>query len=258
MSSLRPIIDSHIHLDKYENEEVDAIIQEVEKLITVSFDLTSCKQNLVLAEKFPQHVMPAFGLHPEQSLPNEQSLSDLLEWMETHQHQAVAVGEVGLPYYLRREQNNKNFPLSLYIDLLEQFILIAKRWNKPLILHAIYEDARLVCDLLEKHSMQKAHFHWFKGDEVTIERMIKNGYYISVTPDICYEVDIQQLTTLYPLEQLMVETDGPWPFESLFRGKRTSPNMIHHSVKKIARLKDTPISDVYQRLYENTKRFYEI
>ena len=90
----------------------------------------------------------------------------------------IAVGEVGLPYYLHKENP---FPIEGYIQILETFITFAKSVQKPIILHAVYEDASLVCDLLEKHSMKKAHFHWFKGDH----RRYKNGsewlFYLSDT-----------------------------------------------------------------------------
>lgn len=113
---------------------------------------------------------------------------------------------MGLPYYSRQEQE---LSLEPYLELLEMFIVRAKKWGKPIVLHAVFEDAKLVCDLLEKHSIRKVHFYWFKGDEKTIERMIRNDYYISVTPDVLYEKEIEELVKKYPLEQMMVETDGP-------------------------------------------------
>lgn len=72
------------------------------------------------------------------------------------------------------------------IDILDLFIQKAVELDKPVALHAIYDDAPVVCDLLEKHSAAKAHFHWFKGDRKTAERMVGNGYFVSVTPDVLY------------------------------------------------------------------------
>lgn len=122
----------------------------------------------------------------------------------------------------------------------------------------MYDDAPLVCHLLEKHSVKKAHFHWFKGDSKTITRMIHNGYFISVTPDILYEQEIQQLVELYPLEAIMVETDGPWPFEGPFQDKRTHPSMIHQSIQAIADIKKRSVNHIYQQIYKNTMEFYQL
>ena len=251
------MIDAHIHLDHYQDEEIKRIVLDsahIEALISVSFHLESSKRNLLLSQKY-QKVKPAFGYHPEQSLPSENELNGLLNWMDDHCDEMIAVGEVGLPYYLRQEQG---ISIAPYLEVLEVFIRKAKIWDKPIVLHAVYDDAPLVCDLLEKYSVSKAHFHWFKGDQKTIDRMIRNGYHISITPDVVYEQEIQQLVSIYPLELMMVETDGPWPFEGPFAGKMTHPNMMEESIRKIALLKKLSDAEVSDILHQNTKWFYQL
>src|SRR5699024_11588117 len=83
-------------------------------------------------------------------------------------------------------------------------------------------------------------------------------YYISITPDVLYEEEIQYLVKTYPLSQMMVETDGPWPFKGPFTNTMTHPKMLHESIRKIAAIKQMEISGVYGRLYNNTKRFYDL
>ncbi|MCM3727769.1 TatD family hydrolase [Neobacillus cucumis] len=254
------MIDAHIHLDQYEDQEVELILEgldSIEALLSVSFDLESCKQNLELSRKYPK-VKPAFGFHPEQSLPTEKDFSILIEWMNQHRTEMMAVGEVGLPYYLRLDQKLSRLQYGQYIELLEMFMKFAKKWDKPIVLHAVYDDGPIVCDLLEKHSVTKAHFHWFKGDEMTVTRMIQNRYYISVTPEIVYKEKIQTLVQSCPLEQMMIETDGPWPFEGPFSGKMTHPAMMRESIFKIAEKKNLSETEVSERLVENTKKFYGI
>lgn len=251
------IIDSHIHLDTYNETEQELILADssYSYCISVSMHLQSSIQNLQLTRQHSR-IKAAFGFHPERELPSEQEVQELLAWMEEHQNEMIAVGEVGLPYYLHQEQ--PTIDRDAYITLLERFIMFAKEKNKPIILHAVYADAPIVCDLLEKHGVRQVHFHWFKGDAKTVQRMIANGYHISITPDVCYEEEIQELVKSYPLEMMMVETDGPWPFEERFEGQMTSPTMIHESVKKIAELKQMDIQHVYDALYQNTKKFYHL
>ncbi|PLS01832.1 TatD family hydrolase [Neobacillus cucumis] len=254
------MIDAHIHLDQYKNNEIELIVKgsvSIEAVLSVSNNLESCKRNLELSKKY-LHVKPAFGFHPEQSLPTENEFYMLLEWMVEHRDEMSAVGEVGLPYYLRKEQKVSNLQFGQYMELLEEFIVSANKWEKPIVLHAVYEDAPVVCNLLEKHSVSKAHFHWFKGDEKTIKRMIQNGYHISVTPEIVYKEKIQKLVQTYPLEQMMIETDGPWPFEGPFSGKLTTPDMMKHSISMIAKIKNLSETEVSERVFENTKNFYLI
>lgn len=255
------LIDSHIHLDKYPISEQEIIINDIknqssiDSLIAVSMDANSCVQNLKLAQSH-SFIHPAFGFHPEQPLLTDAEFKELFSFMTTNQEKMIAVGEVGLPYYLRDQ--NKSLNYEPYIELLEHFIVFAKEYDKPIILHAVYEDAEIACRLLEKHSIHKAHFHWFKGSESVTERMISNGYYISVTPDCVYEKEIQTLIRRYPIEQIFVETDGPWPFTGPFKNKMTHPNMMHESIKTIARLKEMEVDVVYKIIFENTSEFYQL
>lgn len=248
------LIDAHIHLDQYQDNEIPSLLEEAEHVIAVSSNLASCEKTWMISKTY-KNVKAAFGFHPEQVLPSKMKMDALFDWIRQHGHEMIAIGEVGLPYYLKQE---KFIDYRPYTALLERFILLAKELDKPIILHAVYEDAAVVCDLLEKHQVMKAHFHWFKGDEKVIERMIQNGYFISVTPDCTYEEEIQQLVRKYPIELIMVETDGPWPFEASFKNKRTSPWMMNHSIAAIASIKGISTQEAAKIITQNTKSFYNL
>jgi len=248
------LIDAHIHLDQYREDEVPKILEEAQLVIAVSTDLQSCKKTLTLSQLFP-NVKAAYGFHPEQSLPSDHDKQALFNWIRLHAEEMVAIGEVGLPYYRKQAQLLDERP---YIELLDQFIQLAKELHKPIVLHAVYEDALVACDLLERHGVTRAHFHWFKGSEEAIERMIHNGYYISITPDCVYEAEIQALIKSYPLELMMVETDGPWPFEGPFEKVRTSPFMMAKTIDVIASLKGITVQEAAKIVTRNTEIFYDL
>ena len=250
-------IDSHVHLDQYDGKSISEIVEEVhlDRLVTVSIHLDSCKINKSLSEKYTK-VYPAYGYHPEQSLPTNHEKELLFNWIRVNASSMVAVGEVGLPYYLRKQGKVSEEDYLKYIVLLEEFCILTRELYKPIVLHAVYEDATIACDMLENHRVKKAHFHWFKGDEQVITRLMNNGYFISITPDVLYEKEIQHLVETYPLELLFVETDGPWQFEGPFESKTTAPWMMNEAVKKIAEIKNVSVEKMYARIYENTKSFY--
>ncbi|QDQ02877.1 TatD family deoxyribonuclease [Lysinibacillus fusiformis] len=248
------LIDAHIHLDQYEEHEIPLLLEEAKHVIAVSTDLESCHKTFTLSRIYSK-VKAAYGFHPEQTLPSSEEEEVIFRWIRLHADKMVAVGEVGLPYYLKQE---KDVDYTPYISLLERFIVLAKELKKPIVLHAVYEDASITCDLLEKHGITNAHFHWFKGNEKVIQRMIHNGYFISITPDCTYETEIQQLIKLYPIELMMVETDGPWPFEGPFTNKRTTPQMMHRTIEIIASLKGLPIQEAANIITQNTEAFYSL
>ncbi|WP_223068028.1 TatD family hydrolase [Paenibacillus caui] len=259
------MIDAHIHLERYAAEEQAGIMagleqDGIEALIAVSMDLASCKRTADLAAEYPRVVMPAYGLHPEQPIPSEQEMDRLLDWIRLRAGELVAVGEIGLPYYLRSEKEAAGEPFELepYVKVLGRFLDLAAELDKPVILHAVYEDADIACDLLERHGVTRAHFHWFKGAEHTVRRMAERGYYISFTPDIVYEEEIRELAALYPPELVMAETDGPWPFEGPFAGRTTDPRMIADVAAAWGKLHGLSFADAAAKLTANTRRFYGI
>ena len=86
--------------------------------------------------------------------------------------------------------------------------------------------------------------------------MLANGYFVSVTPEIAME-EPENVTLVrnYSINQIMVETDGPWPFEGPFSGKRTHPLMMKESLKKIAEIKGMNVQDINLQIRNNTKDF---
>jgi TatD DNase family protein len=88
--------------------------------------------------------------------------------------------------------------------------------------------------------------------------MIENGYYVSVTPDVVYEEEIQCLVKRYPINKLMIETDGPWPFEGPFLGQKTHPNMMVHSIGRISQIKNFTQEEAAKIILEITQSFYQI
>ncbi|WP_342564610.1 TatD family hydrolase [Paenibacillus sp. FSL R7-0345] len=259
------MIDAHIHLEQYEPDVLEDMLAElrgqgVESLVAVSMNLGSCARTLELAGKAPELIKPAYGYHPEQPLPDEDELAALLRFIEEHAADMAAVGEIGLPYYSRAEalERGEAFETEPYIRLLDTLLGLAARLGKPVVLHAVYEDALTACDLLDKHGIRDAHFHWFKGPEEAVARMIERGYYISFTPDIVYEPEIQVLAKRYPPELVMAETDGPWPFEGPFTGRPTHPAMIRDVAAAWGALHGYSPAEAEALLSANTQRFYRL
>src|SRR5699024_1385081 len=151
------VIDSHIHVDLYAAGERMQMLSElatyrVEALISVSSNLASSKKNLQLAQQ-DRRIKSAFGFHAAQIITPANEIADLQQWIDQNAEEMVAIGEVGLPYYLRKD--DPTIQLGAYIEILELFIHQARHLNKPIVLHAIYEDAPRVLDLLEAYSVKQ-------------------------------------------------------------------------------------------------------
>ncbi|EJQ34291.1 MULTISPECIES: TatD family hydrolase [Bacillus] len=250
-------IDSHIHVDQYKDEEKSRLLKDLENskevkgLIAVSMNYQSCKETLSLGKKFP-FIHPAIGFHPEQPIHKEEC-ERIFKLIEAHAEEIIAIGEVGLPYYLTKE--DEGVTIDSYVAILRRFIELASEYDLPIVLHAVYEDADIVCDLLEEYKISRAHFHWFKGNEATMGRMVRNGYYISITPDVLHKEKIRKIVSYYPLEYMMVETDGPWEFQE---NTITHPCMIKDVLEEVSVIKKIPVEKVAEQIYKNTVRFYRL
>ena len=51
-------------------------------------------------------IHPAFGYHPEQEPPSDDVLARAIFFHANNKDQMVAIGEVGLPYYLKDKEPN--------------------------------------------------------------------------------------------------------------------------------------------------------
>lgn len=262
-----PVIDAHIHVDLYAAEAQEELLKEsqrrgVEAVVAVSMDLASSVRTRELAFRHPGFVHPAYGFHPEQEPPSVEAREELIAWIRERHHagETFAIGEVGMPYYKRTEAEagGASFDETPYMELLERFVALSAELDRPIVLHAVYEDADKACDLLERYGVRQAHFHWFKGSAATMERMARAGYYISVTPDVAYEDEIEDVVSRYPLELMMAETDGPWPHEGDYAGRETVPEMTRGSVLGIARVKGIDPLEAGRQLFVQTRKFYRL
>lgn len=264
-AAVAALYDTHLHLEQYGEQDRERMLEEARRegvrgIVAVSMDLASSRRTRELALRHPELVLPAYGWHPEQPLLQDGELDELIGWIrERHADgERFAIGEVGLPYYMRSEVESAggSFDERGYVGTLDRFAALAAELDRPLVLHAVYEDAFKAAKLLLRHGVSRAHFHWYKGDSETTGVLAQAGWSVSVTPDVLYEPEIRELATSYPLGQLMTETDGPWPFEGPFAGRTTHPLMVREAAREIARLRGLGERETAEALASNARRLY--
>ncbi|KMK51692.1 deoxyribonuclease [[Actinobacillus] muris] len=252
---MNKVFDSHIHLDQFSDTQITAILNDLKlcSVLAVATDLASCQRLLALKQRYP-HIHIAAGFHPEQPLPSEVEQQQLFDWIAKNRTQLTACGEVGLPHYRQREHPNLDY--RPYIALLEQFIRLSKRYDLPINLHIVYDDALIALELLAKYQIKKAHFHWFKANDSVIEKLLASDYVVSITPDILWNVKTQAVVKRFPIERLLIETDAPWQHQGF------APHAISEQllavVEQIAALKSLPTEFVAHQTTQNALKFYAI
>ncbi len=250
------LFDSHLHLDQLSDENIQKTLGDsrLTGMLAVSTNLKSAKKLLNLKQTYPEKLYIAAGFHPEQQLPSLEEQKELFQWIDEHHSSISAIGEVGLPHYSKRE--NLNLDYVPYIELLERFILIAKKWDLPLNLHIVHNDVNIALELLQKNNIQRAHFHWFKTDEKSFQKFLSTPYFASLTPDILWNPKTQYVAQHLPLNRLMIETDSPWQHEG-FESAGISEQLLA-VLQKLSELKSLPLHFVQKQLFLNTQQFYRL
>lgn len=250
------LFDSHLHLDQLSDENIQQTLahSKIIGMLAVSTNLNSAKKLLNLKQTYPKKLYIAAGFHPEQQLPSLEEQKKLFQWIDEHYSSISAIGEVGLPHYSKRE--NPNLDYVPYIELLERFILIAKKWDLPLNLHIVHNDVEIALELLQKHKIQRAHFHWFKTDEKSFQKFFSTPYFASLTPDILWNPKTQYVAQHLPLNRLMIETDSPWQHEGFERAGISEQLLA--VLQKLAELKSLPLHSVQKQILLNTQQFYRL
>jgi TatD DNase family protein len=129
----------------------------------------------------------------------------VLAQIECHRDDIVAMGEIGLPHYVLLDRRMTDQQARERQAFLEVLVQGAARSGLPVVLHAPHAMAALALNVVERYEPAGAVFHWHKSTPETTAAIHEAGYYISVTPEVCYRERDQQLVQAVPLDRLSRE-----------------------------------------------------
>lgn len=244
------IIDTHCHLDvtDFDTDRDDILTrcraQGISKLIIPAIESQTWNNVLTLCEK-EQGLYPAFGLHPvfmnKHKSEDINKLDELLEKIKP-----VAVGEIGLDFYIKDHEQNQQ------IKLFEAQLQIAKNHNLPVILH-VRKAHDQVLQLLKKIKVKGGFSHAFNGSEQQANQYIELGFKLGFGGTLTYEnaIKIHKLAKTLPLESIVLETDAPDMVVESHRGQRNSPEYIMESLSALAKIRNEDISVIAEQTSKN-------
>jgi TatD DNase family protein len=256
------LVDTHIHLASSKYTDLSGLISRAKSCGVIAVIATGTGPDvneniMVLRTRFKHFIHCAIGLHPES--PNYLSkdhVSTVIQSISKWRHRIVAIGEVGLPYYSIRDSQRFEHEIEKATSSLKAFLFLAEKEKLPVILHAPHRSAEKALQLLRDCNIEKAVFHWHKSPLETTKKIVDNGFYISVTPEIVYEERDRRLVENVPLSNLLLETDGPWSYENEFSGKLTESHFVKRVAEEIAKLKDVSLFDVAEETTNNAVRLF--
>ena len=255
------MIDSHIHLDADQYADSGGLIKRareagVKALVAPGVTPASNRRVLELASKHADFVHPAIGFHPERFELTDDDLDATVAMVRAHRNEICAIGEVGLPWY--GEIARRADIVERARKTLARFAALATELDLALILHCPHQTATDALSIIKAAKVRRAVFHWHKSDAATTRAILDAGYFISLTPEVAYRDRDQELARTVPLHQMMVETDGPWPYRGPFEGKPTEPSFIPEVISAIARIRADAVETVARAIAINARLLFGI
>ena len=283
------IIDSHAHYNNsaykksfrylsYDKEgfslkegELPQLMQEMEDadiryFIEPGVSLQSCEEVLELAAQYPGRIFPAIGIHPTRSIYEKWSDRKKLDAF-AKMPGVIAVGECGLDYHYKREEQHR---LKQHIWFIYQLNL-AWKMKLPVILHVrdAHEDALRI---IRWHPARKLGgvIHCFYGSKEIAEQYLNLGYYIGIGGSVLQleerAKDLWEAISYIPLDRILVETDAPFilPYckdviqPKLLRRARNTSLILPAVINKIAGLKSISPDEVERATTENAIRLFSL
>ena len=283
------IIDSHAHYnnnaykkpfrylsydkDGYSLKEGDLpqLMQDMEHsniryFVEPGVSLQSCEEVLELAAQYPGRIFPAMGIHPTRSIYEKWSDRKKLD-VFAKMPGVVAIGECGLDYHYKREEQHR---MKQHVWFIYQLNL-AWKLKLPVILHIrdAHEDALRI---LKCHPARKLGgvIHCFYGSKEIAEQYLKLGYHIGIGGSILQleerAKNLWEAISHIPLDRILVETDAPFilPYckdviqPKLLRRARNTSLILPAVINKIAGLKGVPTEEVERATAENAIRLFNL
>lgn len=235
------IIDTHCHLDVAGFDlDRNGVIERchavgISKIIIPAIE-SKRWENLLDICQSSQGLYPALGLHPvfinQHNNDDINKLENLLD-----KTSPVAIGEIGLDFYLKDLDKNKQ------LELFEQQLLIAKNHKLPVILH-VRKAHDQVLKLLRKIKVKGGFCHAFNGSLQQAEKYIELGFKLGFGGTLTYKnsTKIHKLAKELPLDSIVLETDAPDMAVESHRGERNSPEYIVEALTALANLEMRALS----------------
>jgi TatD DNase family protein len=249
------LIDSHCHLDDY--EDLPAILANardagVDTLLAIGIGdgPHTMHRALDLAHAHPQ-IWATAGIHPQEA---HQATPENLAKLATlaNDQRCIAIGEIGLDYY---HLNNPDIATQQAAFIAQMKIAAAVR--KPITIHcrtselaipaakAKFEPADAWEDLL---TLIAEHWtptglpgimHCFSGNEDQATRSLAAGFYLSFAGNVTYpkSTTIQAVAATAPSNRILVETDAPFLAPIPLRGQTNEPAFVAHTARFVADLR---------------------
>ncbi len=255
------LIDTHCHLDAAEfdadRDEVAEQAREagVQMIVVPAVESANFQKVIALSRQHP-YCCYALGMHPmyvENASPSHiKELSDIVEQTLSGENKLVAIGEIGLDFFVTQENKQQNQEIQEYF--FSEQLNIAKKFDLPVILH-VRRAVDEVLKYLRRSKVRGGIAHAFNGSPQQAQEFIKLGFKLGFGGAMTYTraLKIRELAKTLPIESIVLETDAPdIPPEWLGTKGRNSPKELLKIAQILADLRGISYAQIIEITSKNS------
>lgn len=248
------LFDAHTHIDmRHFKNDREKVIQRAKDagligMVTSSISPASFRMTLGILKKHPDFIYHSAGCSVSQVTMDE--ADHIINLTRKYAENIVAVGEVGLDYHWIKDPQARKAQEPIF----GKFINLAIDLNLPIVIHSRKAEGRAT-DILESDFSGSVLMHCFDGDADVAKRVSDNGWFITLPANFTkYRNRVNAAKTI-PLNQIMLETDGPYLSPT---SNRNEPANIQYGCESLSQILELPLETVAETTTRNAKRFYRI
>lgn len=231
--------DTHCHIFSKYYYDVNYLIaslnsNNIKRVIVNGYDSESNNEVIDLIKC--DSVYGALGIHPDYI----GDFNDLnFNFIENNlmNDKIVAIGEIGLDFY--HNNMNKDEQLCMF----EKFLVLAERYNKPVIIHCRNASDDLL-RVLKRHNCYGI-IHCFSGSYELACEYIKLGFKLGIGGVITFKNSkLKDVLNRISIDNILLETDSPYLTPEPIRGIFNEPVNVNFVANYIADIYGISISEV--------------
>ncbi len=210
--------DAHLHLQDTRFQDVHAIIAEMQisgvtRCVVNGTSPADWEQVRILADHYPDFILPSYGLHPWK-VPIDQDWKSLLrEYLKNAE--IPCIGECGLDRWV------KDFNIPAQQDAFLFQLDLACEMNAPITIHILKAWGWFmeILRVRKSNHLTTGKFfpergfllHSFNGSADLVAELVAAGAYFSFSGYFFNQFKKNQLDVFLniPIERLLIETDAP-------------------------------------------------
>lgn len=236
------MIDTHCHIDQYQNPH--QIISECESQNIITIGVTNLPSHFQIGfphVEFCKKVRLALGMHPLYAHIHEKEFPLFLNNIDRTSY----IGEIGLDFS-REGISTKEIQIKTFNKILKSI----EGKKKILSIHSRRAEKE-VLDLLINYKISNAIFHWYTGSQSLINRIVESGYYFSINPSMIESENGKKNISKIPLNYILTESDGPF---IKVNNKQIKPHNVSLVIDYLSKERNLTKVEIENVIFNNFKK----